>query len=332
MVIKRMKLNRILITGLLILLIPGTTALLAETIYMKNGQKIVGHIVGQTRNDVRINVGGKISVIPKKQIRRISFRTEDPGTTEVKTVVKPPKREYSKKQIAAMEATIADQQSQIRALEKQMIAVESLFSEMLTQEQPEPVVQTIQTTAGGKTIQVGPPPGVLAMTWRSAVLPGWGHIHAGRGVGWFYSALFASGALLAYNQRQNALAAQVDYETSQGLLMTSALSSAAGFAAMGANVLRDGSAANAAAANYNRSLVLLGGIYVFQLTHAIIVGIKGGASALAPQPSGDGLSALSIPERTPGGWDLQLLPETSPSPSPIAATGLRTQFSYGMRF
>lgn len=50
-----------------------STTLNADTVELKNGRKLEGILIGQTRHRVRFNVNGKIRVIPKEKILRIRF-------------------------------------------------------------------------------------------------------------------------------------------------------------------------------------------------------------------------------------------------------------------
>ena len=51
--------------------------LLAEAIYMRNGDILVGTITQQTEQSVTAIIEGRTRVIPKSQIARITFQTEE---------------------------------------------------------------------------------------------------------------------------------------------------------------------------------------------------------------------------------------------------------------
>lgn len=67
-----------------------------HTLYLKDGRTIQGHIVAQTRTEVKINVNGKVLTFLKTDIKQMDFDTQinkpikpvqkkDEKTTEVKT-------------------------------------------------------------------------------------------------------------------------------------------------------------------------------------------------------------------------------------------------------
>ena len=60
---------------LLVTVLAGVTGggLHADTVYLKNGKKLIGKITGQNRAEIRIRIAGKTRRISKKTIRRITY-------------------------------------------------------------------------------------------------------------------------------------------------------------------------------------------------------------------------------------------------------------------
>ena len=60
-----------------ILFFASLGSLFAEAIYMRNGEILVGTITQQTERSVTVIIEGRTRVIPKSQIARITFETEE---------------------------------------------------------------------------------------------------------------------------------------------------------------------------------------------------------------------------------------------------------------
>ena len=71
------------------ILIPGL--LFADTLILKNGQRIEGSIVGQGRNSLTIRTAQGTKTIPKSRIRRIVFGTRRKPVQKPKKPAQPAK-------------------------------------------------------------------------------------------------------------------------------------------------------------------------------------------------------------------------------------------------
>lgn len=80
---------------LLLFLIP-TVTLRAHTLYLKNGEIIVGKIISKNRSEIHIRVDGNVRVIPNTQVKSINFRDRKPKRRPVR-IKKDKKKTESKK-------------------------------------------------------------------------------------------------------------------------------------------------------------------------------------------------------------------------------------------
>mgnify|MGYP001795939595 CR=1 FL=1 len=242
-------------------------ALLADTVILRNGQRVTGKIVNQTRTTVVVRqANGRTRTIQKSNIRRITFG-DAPAPDRAKQEEARRKREEEARQKKEEEERLKREEEQRKAEEE---AAQREAAEEAARKAAEERERAERTTFGA--------------FWRSALLPGWGQVYQGRNIGWFYGGAFvATGAgILRYDQiyRSNRSAYE---ETANLFFLTSpAVFSAAGFSISSTLqfyplgfTLADATtrarvrAENAARwSNYLRSLLI--GVYVWNLADVII--------------------------------------------------------------
>lgn len=167
---------------ILLLICPGF--LLADTVLLRNGQRIEGKIVGQSRTTVRIATAGGTRSIPKDKVRRIVYGGNDKAKEEqerkrkereerLQKLREKRQKELEEKQKADEEARKNEEEREAleaaRRAERERLALEAAASE--------------EVTLTGAVV-------------RSALLPGLGQLYQGRtGAGAAYlSAFFLLGA------------------------------------------------------------------------------------------------------------------------------------------
>ncbi|MCP5484605.1 MAG: hypothetical protein H7A22_03645 [Spirochaetales bacterium] len=158
---------------LLVFLLP--CALMAETIYLKNGGVVNGTIVGQTRTEVRIRTAQGVQVIQKDDIRRIVY-----GNEEAERL--------------AREAELRRQQEAERLrqeeLQRQQEEEAARQAEAERQRQAEEA-QRREVEQRARRENQGPI--VRNAFFRSLILPGWGQAYQGRsGAAWGFGLGFAA--------------------------------------------------------------------------------------------------------------------------------------------
>jgi len=167
------------------------------------------------------------------------------------------------------------------------------------------------------------PPGRFDIMWRSALLPGWGQLHADQPVAGIASAgLFGAGLILTLHIRNQAVTAKSNYDQS-GILF---LGSVAAAGATGANVPPEAGLAayylfgersfagyNERVEEANMALLFTGLVYLGQLTYAWFI---------SPEPK----AAISSENRY-GGIDFVFVPEQV-----NGSSGSRFQFRYEVSY
>lgn len=188
-----------------LLLLALASPLLADTIYLKNGQVLVGRVTAQTQQMMQLDINGQLITLQKSQVARIVYdKAVDPA-------------EAARRAEEARQAQLAQQ----KALEQQRQAIEDQArkQEELRKKdaadaaRAETERQNARDQARRKAI--GEPVRMPPVVAKSMILPGYGQISSGhqmRGV--TYMALFFSSLAAYAYARQGAATAQAAYNQS----------------------------------------------------------------------------------------------------------------------
>ena len=158
-----------------------TAPVLGEAIFMRNGQILVGTITQQSEREVTAVIDGKTRVIPKSQIYRITFETEEE--------IKEKRRQYALERARAL--AIEKRQKEKEGLEK----VRADYLAQQAKARAERAAYLREQVEKGNIEKPDEPISYYDFAWRSAVLPGWGHIGIGRRY-WGYAYMGASALAL----------------------------------------------------------------------------------------------------------------------------------------
>jgi hypothetical protein len=318
----------------------------AEVILLRNGQQIEGRIVSQNRQQVVVQTGGSVRVIPKTQIARIVFSRaqadvvaeEEKKKEEERRAAEQRKREeeerarranlqteranraeaasvrdrYASGQRRYLElaaaaesertAAAAASEEERRKAEEAAAAARSeeerLQAEAEQRRKAEEAARAAQTAAAAPS---------WTPLFLAAGLPGAGHFYAGdTGFGLLYSGAFALAGYNAYTLRRLATDAQSQYQSYSDTAFGLALLPENGPASVPGfyfETARRRAAYERAVKRQNQSMLLLGGVYLAQLTHAFFV--SGGpsgfffADAIAPE-AGDVNAGVILELSGPG--------------------------------
>lgn len=356
-----------------VLLMSGSVS--AEVILLRNGQQIEGRIVSQNRQQVVVQSGGSVRVIPKSQIARIVFSRaqadiaaeEEKKKEEERRAADRRKREEEERdRRAALQAERANRAEaaavrdryaagQRRYLElaaaaesernataaaseteRQKAEEEAARARLEEERRQAAAEERRKAEEAARTAQDrATPPSWTPLLWAAA-LPGAGHFYAGEtGFGLFYSGAFVLAGYNAYTLRRLATDAQSEYQSySDGafglaLLPENGPASVPGFYF---ETARRRAAYERAVKRQNQSMLLLGGVYLAQLTHAFFV--TGG-------PAGFFFAHSSAPEadESNAGLILQLSAPGEGADQREIVRGLsagkpdeRVELGYGWRF
>lgn len=246
------------------------TGLSAEIIYLKNGEVVIGAVVGQDRTQMRIRTTKGLRVLTKASIRRVSYSKAEE------------QRLLRRQQDAERRKQEAERRKQAAAERARRESVETNEGESRPSE---PI------TPGGLVL-------------RSAMLPGLGHIAMDKNItGVTYMGL--SGLALAnlIVSRNGALAAESQNtdDVVLNLLLTFVPNGIDSLSRIGINFYLNSVAQepySGAIQRYDQSILLFSGIYLFQLAHIIYDAL---VQRPAEAPAGTGLNLNS-------GWDFNFAP------------------------
>ena len=150
--------------------------LLAEAIYMRNGDILVGTITQQTEQSVTAIIEGRTRVIPKSQIARITFQTEE----EI--------REIRRQQALERQRRLAAEKRRKEEAELERVRQKFLAEQAMARAERAQYLR--QQVEKGNIEKPDEPISYYDFAWRSAVLPGWGHVEMGRPyIGYTYMGL-----------------------------------------------------------------------------------------------------------------------------------------------
>ncbi|MEQ8351829.1 MAG: hypothetical protein RH862_10115 [Leptospiraceae bacterium] len=153
-----------------------SSSLMAEAIYMRNGEILVGTITQQTEKSVTAIIDGKTRVISKTQISRITFETEE----EIREI----------RRRLAIERQRRIEAEKRRKEEAELERVRQKFRSEQAIARAERAQYLRQQVEKGNIEKPDEPISYFDFAWRSAVLPGWGHLEMDRPyIGYTYMAL-----------------------------------------------------------------------------------------------------------------------------------------------
>lgn len=275
-----MRMNSKIFARPFLFLILGLPAvLLADTLHLRNGRQVTGTIVSQNRTHVTIRTAGRAQLIPKNTIRRIRYGNE---AEELRRAAQKRAAEEKQREEARRKEE-QRRQAEARQQEEQRKQAEEKRRE---EERKRAAAAKKETSESGKesSTKVADPSGGttrVSVLWRSAVLPGWGQLHADDNlVGWGSMGAFFAGAVAAAYFRVSATAAKATYEDNAG----GALPAVFVAAANGSSEFTSGQAAvfllniqsddgnfsdyREQAARLKAAAVFTGVVYLAQLVHA----------------------------------------------------------------
>lgn len=230
-------------TPLLLLLI-STQLIAVQSILLRNGSTVKGTVITQNEKNIQVKgEDGRLVTIPKKSI--------------LKVIYKEVTKEEEKKIRQEEEKKIQDAQQPQST--KEEVPVVPVIPEV----PQEPVVIPPSS--------VKPTRSRWSPVWRSAVLPGWGHIYAGRKkTGWIYGGTFAVALGYTILSAEHAKSAKSSYDQAT---FTSALIFGNSPIGLGRfNLEGQRSEYQKDVKQYNQSLAILGTVYLVQLVHSYFTG------------------------------------------------------------
>lgn len=286
----------------------------AEVILLRNGQQIEGRIVSQNRQQIVVQTGGSVRVIPKSQIARIVFSRaqadaaaeEEKKKEEERRTAERRKREEEERDRRAALQTERANRAEAAAVRDRYAAGQRRYLELAAaaesersaaaaaseaerqkaeeaaaaarneeeRRQAEAEQRRQAEEAARAAEEAGAAPSWTPLLWAAA-LPGAGHFYAGEtGFGFLYSGAFALAGYNAYTLRRLATDAQAQYQSYSdsafglALLPENGPASVPGFYF---ETARRRAAYERAVKRQNQSMLLLGGVYLAQLTHAFFV-------------------------------------------------------------
>ncbi|MBU45200.1 MAG: hypothetical protein CMN76_18455 [Spirochaetaceae bacterium] len=159
-----------------ILFFASLGSLFAEAIYMRNGEILVGTITQQTERSVTVIIEGRTRVIPKSQIARITFETEE----EI--------REIRRQQALERQRRLAAEKRQKEEAELERARQQFLSEQAMARAERARYLR--EQVEKGQMEKPDEPISYFDFAWRSALVPGWGHVAIGRPyIGYTYMAL-----------------------------------------------------------------------------------------------------------------------------------------------
>ena len=179
------------ILPLLLLILPGT--LIADALILRNGKRIEGKVIRQSRDSITIRTDKGTRTVPKNTIRRLVFgnvKQPDPAAEKAKKAAERRKREAARKkrEAARKKAEERKKETEKKKQERTEQAAEAKRKEQADQRKKEVEAKrkaeaeaaerkARKAEAERKQRAKANRGGAL---WRSALVPGWGQSHQGR--------------------------------------------------------------------------------------------------------------------------------------------------------
>ena len=186
------------IFAFVIVLLLAPSLILADTVLLRNGQRIEGKIVGQSRTTVRIRTQGGTRSIPKANVRRIVYGAVNNKAKEERDRKRKERQERLKKLREERQKALEERKKQ-EAEDAEQRAAEAEAARKREEAERLRQLQEAESAARAGAVTL---PGALT---RSALLPGLGQIYQGRtGAGAAYMGSFillagATGAAIAHH-------------------------------------------------------------------------------------------------------------------------------------
>ncbi|GIX42076.1 MAG: hypothetical protein KatS3mg129_1809 [Leptospiraceae bacterium] len=144
--------------------------LLSDTVHLKNGNKIQGKIVNQSRTKIQINVNGKIETIDKQNISKIEFQ-------DLEAIRR--KQEEERKQQEELKRKKEEERKRQEELKRKQEEERKRQEELKRKQEEErkrqEELKRKQEKKQKEKIKKIPPEDIKFVYLRSALLPGWGH-------------------------------------------------------------------------------------------------------------------------------------------------------------
>lgn len=275
----------------------------ADIVYMKNGQQFSGQIVNQTRTSITIRTPQGMRTLQKADMRTIQF-----GVTAEEKARQEARRQEMIRRQKALEAAKAKQQAteaeaerkrleqlrqqeeqekeELKERQKQVLSAEEQLAKLNSEEEDlEKRLAEIRQKRAQLEGNEGAP---IDYLWRSAVLPGWGQIHAGdtwKGYGIMgLTILTGSYAAIRYS---DSLTLQSGYDSSRNLWNGYLLGSGGNSAALLGRLYvpqSDLSALQSAQSDAATFGIITGVLYLYNLFDAYF--LTGPNSLLSEAPEG----------------------------------------------
>lgn len=278
---------------ILALLLVLPLSLAAEIVYLRDGRVVEGAIIAQDNNYLDIRTATGSQRIAKSQVRRIAYNTaEEKARMEKERLALIARQEAARRELERLR--------KLRELEAQAREKQDLELQKKLARERAAAAKIVRESVERKEIEAPDVPvGYWGFAWRSALLPGWGHMAIGRPVvGGIYmgaTALALYNVSQAYGPARRAQKANHDEVLLNTIYTIVPSNLDAGpriFLGVEAN-RRTYLVYQKKVDRYNKSLALLVGVYGLQMVHVILNGlawesgeIVGGEAANPVQISG----------------------------------------------
>lgn len=160
---------------ILVVLLPFA-ALQAEIVYLRDGRVVEGSIVAQDNNFIDIRTSTGMQRISKGQVKRIAY-----NTAEEKARLEKERQALIARQQAAMREL--ERLKKIREMEEEARRKADIALQQKLAQERAAAAKIVRESVERKEIEAPDEPvGYWGFAWRSALVPGWGHIAIGRPV------------------------------------------------------------------------------------------------------------------------------------------------------
>jgi hypothetical protein len=282
----------------------------AETVLLRNGSILRGKLKSQSINDIVIIIDSKEQKVSKDKVFRVLYR--DMSQSEAKKAMLAEIKKLNPKDREKLLSEIKDK-SIVSEVETKPTTEKPAKEEVVYIEEPSPVVKpepSKEATKVGLITKWG-------LVWRTALIPGWGHIHAKNyKTGIFYGFVFFGAGIFAasMSRQMNGAIAERDEKVNTSNAVTlfgGSIESALLLYYGGSNSsTQDDQRIFGYRALLYTSLGVMTGVYIIQLINVYVLGSK-------------------IEKSKEVGFNFYIAPEVSPLSKEI---GTQQGVSYTFRF